>query len=132
MKDTSGLAASLNGYLGWNKARMICFVRMLLGLFAVRSINLTEIALAMDGKAKASSRYRRLQRFFSLFRIDFIQIARWIFQLYVEPEDKFYLVIDRTNWFWGKQKINVFMLGIAMISLQPWGRKAFMGYREQF
>lgn len=49
MKDISGLADSLKGYLGWNKARMNCFVHMLLGLFAVRTINLTEIALAMDG-----------------------------------------------------------------------------------
>jgi len=58
MKGTSGLACSLKGYLGWN---MVCFVRMLLGLFAVRTINLSEIALAMDGKAKAASSYRRLQ-----------------------------------------------------------------------
>jgi len=113
MKDTSGLARSLNGFLGWNKARMECFVCMLLGLFAVKSVNLTEIALAIEGKSKTTSRYRRLQRFFSLFQIDLVLIARWIFKLYVQPDHKFYLIIDRTNWFWGKQKINVFMLGIA-------------------
>ncbi|WP_158300533.1 hypothetical protein [Coxiella burnetii] len=42
MKDVRGLVTSLNGYLGWNKARMSCFVCVLLGLFAVKAINLTE------------------------------------------------------------------------------------------
>jgi hypothetical protein len=113
MKDISGLIASVNGYLGWNKARANCFVQMLLGLFAVKTINLSEIALAFNGKAKVASNYRRLQRFFALFKIDYVHIARWIFKLYVPENQSFYLVIDRTNWYWGKQKINVFMLGIA-------------------
>ena len=113
MKDISGLIGSLNGYLGWNKARVACFVHMLLGLFAVRSINLQEIALGFGGKAKVPSRYRRLQRFFAQFEIDFTQIARWIFKLYFRDDQKFYLLIDRTNWYWGKKKINIFMLSIA-------------------
>jgi hypothetical protein len=113
MRDISGLVSSLNGYLSWNKARATCFVNMLLGLFAVKTVNLQEMALAFGGHAKVESRYRRLQRFFALFKIDFVQIARWIFKLYVHPGQQFYLVIDRTNWYWGKKKINVFMLGIA-------------------
>ena len=113
MRDTSGLVKSLNGYLKWNKARATCFLNMLLGLFAVRTINLQEIALAFQGKAKVGSRYRRLQRFFATFSIDFTQIARWIFKLYFSTGKKFYLIVDRTNWYWGKKKINVFMLSIA-------------------
>jgi len=104
MKDTSSLTQSLNGYLGLNKARIACFVRMLLGLLAVKTVNLQEIALAFGGKAKIESNYRRLQRFFAFFTIDFVQIARWIFKLYVHPDQQFYLVIDRTNWYWGKKK----------------------------
>ena len=113
MKDISGLMASVNGYLGWNKARVSCFMQMLFSLFAVKTVNLSEIALAFNGKAEVSSNYRRLQRFFALFKIDFVQIACWIFKLYVPKDQFFYLVIDRTNWYWGKKKINVFMLGIA-------------------
>jgi hypothetical protein len=113
MKDTSGLVKSLNGYLKWNKARATCFLNMLLGLFAVRTINLQEIALAFSSDAKVESRYRRLQRFFATFTIDFTQIARWIFKLYFCANKKFYLIVDRTNWYWGKKKINVFMLSIA-------------------
>lgn len=113
MRDISGLASSLNGYLKWNKARTACFLKLLLGLFAVKTVNLKEIALSMGGKACVASRYRRLQRFFALFQIDFTQIARWIFSLYAMKGEDFYLVIDRTNWYCGKKKINIFMLGIA-------------------
>jgi len=31
MEQISELRRSLNGYFGWNKARMTCFVQMLLG-----------------------------------------------------------------------------------------------------
>jgi DDE family transposase len=113
MKDISGFATSLNSYLNWNKARVTCFVSMLLGLFSVKTVNLKEIALSMNGKANVNSRYRRLQRFFALFKIDFTQIAKWIFSLYILSGQEFYLVMDRTNWFWGKNKINIFMIGIA-------------------
>lgn len=111
--NTSGLVSSLNGSLGWNKARVTCFVNLLLALFTVRTVNLKEIALAFQGPAKLDSRYRRLQRFFALFNVDFAQIARWIFKLYFNNDKKVYLAIDRTNWYWGKKKINVFMLSVA-------------------
>lgn len=113
MKATSGLVNSLNERLGWNKARVTCFVNLLLALFSVRTVNLKEIALAFQGDAKLDSRYRRLQRFFALFTVDFAQIARWIFGLYFAGNKKVYLAIDRTNWYWGKKKINIFMLSIA-------------------
>jgi len=111
--NTSGLINSLNGSLGWNKARVSCFVHVLLALFSVRTVNLKEIALAFQSKAQLDSRYRRLQRFFALFNFDYTQIARWIFRLYVTDGDRVYLAIDRTNWYWGKKKINVFMLSVA-------------------
>jgi hypothetical protein len=40
-------------------------------------------------------------------------IARWIYSIFFNEEDKVYLAIDRTNWYWGKAKINVFMLSIC-------------------
>ena len=85
---------------------------MLVGLFFVRTVNLTEIAAAFEGKAKLLSRYRRLQRFFSGFEIDYQVIARFIFQLF-DFKAKIYLSMDRTNWQWGKKNINILMLAIV-------------------
>jgi hypothetical protein len=99
MKGINGLVASLNVHLVWNKARINCFVQMLLGMIAVRTVNLQEIALAFQSTAKIASRYRRLQRFFALFEIDLTQLARWIFLLFFKDTGSFYIIIDRTNWY---------------------------------
>lgn len=113
MKDINGLTKSLKKYLGWNKCRVNCLVYMLISLFAVRTVNLHEIALGFSSKSKPLSRYRRLQRFLSNFEIDFTVIARWIFNLCLADKENYYLIIDRTNWFIGRKKINIFMLAVA-------------------
>lgn len=113
MKDISGLVRSLNVNLKWNKARASCFIKMLVALITVNTVNLKEVALAFTSHASVDSRYRRIQRFFALFMMDFRQIAFWIFYLFFNPSDKCYVIIDRTNWFRGKSKINVFMLSVA-------------------
>lgn len=113
MKESSELEAMLKEILGWNKARLSCFTKMLFALFAVRTVNLRELAVAFASDALLDSRHKRLKRFFSNFKVDTGMIARWIFDLFFPETKKVYLIIDRTNWYWGKQKINIFMLGIA-------------------
>ena len=83
MKAINELSSSLNVCFKWNKSRMDCFVGMLFGLFTVRTVNLSELALVFGGCANSDSRYRRLQRFFAEFGIDFCQIARWMFSLFL-------------------------------------------------
>ncbi|OGT46190.1 MAG: hypothetical protein A3E82_04215 [Gammaproteobacteria bacterium RIFCSPHIGHO2_12_FULL_38_11] len=69
-----------------------------MALFTVRTINLSELAVAMIARTEISSRYKRLQRFFRHFRIDYNVIAKFIFNLFFSGK-KVYLTIDRTNWF---------------------------------
>lgn len=113
MRDVNGLMSSLKKYLGWNKCRVNCFTHMLLSLFSVRTVNLHEIALAYSSKTQPLSRYRRIQRFLAYFEIDFTVIARWIFHLCLADKEKIYLIIDRTNWYIGRKKVNIFMLAVA-------------------
>ena len=113
MTHISELMHSLNVDFKWNKARLFCFSNMLLALFAVRTVNLKEIAVAFDDKSQIDSRYKRLDRFFAFFKVDYTLIARWMFKIFFNPDQKIYLILDRTNWFWGKKKINVFMLAVA-------------------
>lgn len=115
MKNTSlhikELRDTLNVHFNWNKARITCFSKMLVSLFIVRTVNLTEIASAFEGKASLLSRYRRLQRFFSGFVIDYEVIAKYIYSLF--DMKKVYLSMDRTNWQWGKKNINILMLAMV-------------------
>jgi hypothetical protein len=113
MEHISELRESLNGYFGWNKARITCFVQMLLALMATRTINLSKLACALMSDAMQLSRYRRLQRFFAQFHIDYDRIAGFIFRLFFVAGGQWYLTMDRTNWQWGKSDINILTLGIA-------------------
>lgn len=112
MSKVSELKRILGENFVWNKARLDCFSRMLLALFSVRTVNLSEIAVAFAAKAEINSRYKRLQRFFRHFEIDYAILAKWIFKLFLANR-QIYLTVDRTNWFWGKAKINILTLGIA-------------------
>lgn len=85
---------------------------MLLALFVARTVNLSEIAVVMISRAEVSSRYKRLQRFFRSFCIDYNVIAKFIFNLFFAGKDV-YITVDRTNWFWRKAKINILTLAVA-------------------
>ncbi len=113
MDHINELTVILNTSFNWNKARVTCFAKMLLALLTTRTVNLNKIACSMSSKAEQTSRYRRLQRFFAEFVIDFEMIAGFIFRLFFVTDGHWYLTMDRTNWQWGKSNINILTLGIA-------------------
>lgn len=113
MKAINELEKSLAVHLPWHKSRLNCLTRMILGMIAVRTVNLVDLACAFGGgNTKALSNYRRLQRFFSGFEINFTQIASLLFGLFAK-ENKVYLSMDRTQWQWGKRPINILMLSLV-------------------
>ena len=71
MYHISELTDILNGYLGWNKARIGCFVNMLLMLISTRTANLDKLACVVNGDSQQPSRYRRLQRFYADYLINY-------------------------------------------------------------
>jgi hypothetical protein len=74
MIKVSELKSILSKKFAWNKARLDCFSRILLALFAARTANLKEIATIFGGKSHLSSHYKRIQHsFWDLLLI----IPRW-------------------------------------------------------
>jgi len=113
MNKVSELNAILSKSFNWHKSRMNCLTQILIALFTVKTVNLRELAVAMVSKTQINSREQRLYRFFAHFKIDSFQIASWLYKLFVANGEKVYIAIDRTNWFWGKSAINIFMLSIC-------------------
>jgi len=107
------LVSILNQHFCWNKARMSCFVGMLVGLLKTRSINLAEIATGFAGDAVLGSRYRRLQRFVHSHRISYDKVAWFVMALFGFTEQPFYLAMDRTNWKWGRKDLNILVLAVV-------------------
>lgn len=113
MKLINELKTSLNEHLCWDKRRIDCFVKLLLALMVMQTVNLKKLACALFGTAQVDSHYRRLQRFFSGFQIDYSTFARMIVKLFKFDQGQHYLILDRTNWQWGKADINILFLAIA-------------------
>jgi len=107
------LKQALAEHLDWHGARLSFLAHFILALFQVRTVNLAEIAQAFSGRVKPESNYRRLQRFFQQFAIDYAAVARLVVRLASVGEGPWYLTLDRTNWQFGRCHINVLMLGIA-------------------
>lgn len=112
MDHISELRTTLSHFFNWNKARLTCLVLMVEALFSVRTINLTQIAAAFQTDCQEESAYRRVCRFFTNFSFDLSAIAPFVLNLFTF-NNKCILILDRTNWKWGKTPINILMLSIA-------------------
>ena len=83
-----------------------------LALITVRDVNLTSIALLICGESQIKSGYRKLQRFFANTVICPTCLAKLIVNLAKIDGKKWVLVLDRTNWKFGKLNINILVLAV--------------------
>jgi Transposase DDE domain len=95
--------------LNWDIRRQRFLVAFIVALIAVRTVNLTQIALHMDGM-KPDQMYRNIQRFFQNFRPRGLVYLQ--FMLSLLPDEPLVLIMDRTNWDYGKFHINFLVLGV--------------------
>lgn len=113
MFPTEQLTARLKLHLNWHGARLAFLALFLKALFQVRTVNLAEIATALNPKAKETSNYRRLQRFFADFALNEDTLARLVVLLLPRPAEGYTLTLDRTSWSLGKVCLNLLVLGMA-------------------
>jgi hypothetical protein len=105
------LLPRLYDHFGWNLARTKCIAGLIVALIKVRTVNLVQLAIALPGRALKDSKYKRLQRLFRTFQIDFSSVALFIAaQL---PDDKYLITMDRTNWRFGRTNRNILCLAIV-------------------
>jgi hypothetical protein len=103
MNQINELSGMLKQEFNWNKARIDCLIGMVVGLIKSRSINLTELAMMFPSEVKIESIYRRIQRFIHEFTLNFDQLAGFIMAMFGFLNTDYELVLDRTNWQWGKK-----------------------------
>ena len=106
------LSKILRQSFNWHGARLDFLAKFIVALLTVRSVNLTKMAEAFSGKAKIDSHYKRLQRFFKEFKLDFVQITGFVLN-HFSMENGLVLAIDRTNWKVGKKNINFLVLALV-------------------
>jgi hypothetical protein len=97
--------------LGWSTARLTLVAHFIASVLKLRTVNLARLAGAFDTDVQTDSNYKRLQRFFHFFEIDFDAIARLIARS-LSPEP-WILCMDRTNWQIGQTNVNILVLAVA-------------------
>jgi hypothetical protein len=112
MNQVNLLRDTLKTYLPWHGARLNFLALFLIALIRVKTVNLAEIATGFRSEAKTDSSYKRLQRFFSKFNLDYPLIAKLIVALMNIPQP-WVLSIDRTEWSFGQTRFNIFLLGVV-------------------
>ena len=76
MNQVNLLRDKLRPHLGWHGARLSFLAAFLIALLRVKTVNFSELATAFTGKALQDSHYKRLQRFFRNFEMDYCAILR--------------------------------------------------------
>ena len=112
MNQVTLICKTLQPHLGWHGARVTFLALFLIALFRVKTVNLAQLATAFMGKAQTESNYKRLQRFFGEFELDYFRLAKLVVNLMAIPQP-WVLSVDRTNWELGNCSINILMLGVV-------------------
>ena len=112
MNQITLIQKTLQPHLGWHGARMRFLALFLVALFRVKTVNLAQLATGFVGTAQLESNYKRLQRFFRGFELNYATLARFVMSLMEIPQP-WVLSIDRTNWEFGDCAHNVLMLGVV-------------------
>lgn len=112
MNQVNLLRDTLKPLLGWHGARLSFLALFLIALLRVKTINLAELATGFRSEAQIDSNYKRLQRFFRDYDLDYQAIAKVIVTLMEIPQP-WVLSLDRTEWSFGQIRFNILMLAVV-------------------
>lgn len=96
----------------WHKSRIKFLSLFIISLIKSLTVNLSRIAILFQNDSKIKSNYKRLQRFFRFYKINYDFIANFIVSV-TPKRDQYIITLDRTNWKFGKMDINILMLAIV-------------------
>ncbi len=111
--DISSLHSLLLAHLDWNPSRIKCFIAMIYGMIGAQNAQHRHLIHGFkESEALRSSLIRRVERFFQLQPINFVQIASLLYYMTVKEHKHFkmHLAIDRTNWKFGETAINILVI----------------------
>lgn len=94
----------------WHLARQKMIFGLIFSMIETRSVQFPELATKLNSSAQDESNLRRIQAFFAQYKLDYRVIA-CVLMSFV-PTKKCRISIDRTNWIFGEQPINILTLTV--------------------
>lgn len=105
------LSQLLSNHIEMHPARRSLFVGMVFAMLQVGKSTLKGLAEGITGTSSKDSKIRKIQVFFKEQVIDWISAGLVIVML-LGISDKVKIILDRTNWKYGKSNINYFVASI--------------------
>ena len=105
------LSQLLSNHIEMHPARRSLFVGMVFAMLQVGKSTLKGLAEGISSKSSKESKIRKIQTFFKEQKIDWIAAGLVIVML-LGISDKVKIILDRTNWKYGKSNINYFVASI--------------------
>ncbi len=99
-----------------NKARRNFILLSVIRLCHVQTVNIEKLSLHFNNKVKPASSVKRMNRFLAKYDFNLDYVAKFIMSI-LPMKPPFKLLVDRTDWKFGKTSINILMLSIAYESL---------------
>lgn len=114
MKDREKeLEAQLSAHFIGRAQRKRMLAKLVLGIVQLGTINYSKLSLTVNPSVKKESNFKRIQRFIKSYDFDVSSYIQLVWSLFIKEENWVALTIDRTNWKFGKEDINILMLGIS-------------------
>lgn len=113
MRHISELSSILRSQFSFDKRKRYCLAQVIMAMISCRTVNLTLLADMLYGEAVSLSKYRRLQRLFSQWSMPIDGLGAWLLSWFYDADEPISLTMDRTNWQWGKAKINFLVVGVV-------------------
>ena len=114
MKDTEKvLKEELSKLFEGQSQRLSMLSKLIIALLKLGTVSYSKLSIVINPSVKKDSNFKRIQRFmkeFSFCRSSYINFA-W--RLFSDSDNWVALSIDRTNWKFGKQNINILLIGIS-------------------
>lgn len=101
-------------HLDLPKARMTCFLMLVLAVIAERTVSLVWLSKHPDTDADTSSVYRRFQRFFARCALRPKAVGRLVLAMIPKCPDGRVLAMDRTNWQFGRTHVNILVVSVIV------------------
>jgi len=109
---TKALTEGLRDHIKLSKSRFETLSWLIFLILQQGSVSLWRLAANVSTPASTDSVRRRFYRFFQHVKLDQIVCARWVVSLLGLDDKPWTLVVDRTNWEFGKTPINILMISV--------------------
>lgn len=105
----SDLVSTVKPYFkdNFNLVRIKLICLFINALFKVKTINYDRLASGFETNTDKNSSYRRIQRFIAEVNFSMELVSKLIYKILPEASKRV-LVLDRTNWKFGKTNIDIF------------------------